>query len=58
MCTPTLLMTAQGQLAPVRATVTPRMSNIVRAVDVPKAGHWLVEENLAFVTTELLRFLG
>ncbi|WP_206311591.1 hypothetical protein [Streptomyces sp. DASNCL29] len=51
-------MTAQGQLDPVRATVTPRMSNIVRAVDVPKAGHWLVEENLAFVTTELLRFLG
>ncbi|GAA1107039.1 alpha/beta hydrolase [Streptomyces javensis] len=55
---PTLLMTAQGQLAPVRATVTPRMNNIVRAVDVPKAGHWLVEENPAFVTAELLRFLA
>ncbi|MBI0320091.1 alpha/beta hydrolase, partial [Streptomyces javensis] len=53
-----LLMTAQGQLAPVRATVTPRMNNIVRAVDVPKAGHWLVEENPAFVTAELLRFLA
>ncbi|WP_157253013.1 alpha/beta fold hydrolase [Nonomuraea typhae] len=55
---PTLLMTAQGQLAPVKATVAPRMTNIVRAVDVPKAGHWLVEENPAFVTAELLRFLG
>lgn len=54
---PTLLMTAQGQLAPVRATAAPRMSNIVRAVDVPKAGHWLVEENPRFVTSELLRFL-
>ncbi|MFE9821289.1 alpha/beta fold hydrolase [Streptomyces sp. NPDC005791] len=54
---PTLLMTAQGQLDPVRATVAPRMTNIVRAVDVPKAGHWLVEENPEFVTEELLRFL-
>jgi pimeloyl-ACP methyl ester carboxylesterase len=26
-------------------------------VDVPEAGHWLVEENPRFVTTELLRFL-
>lgn len=57
MRVPTLLMTAQGQLAPVRATAAPRMSNIVRAVDVPKAGHWLVEENPRFVTSELLRFL-
>ncbi|WP_433323109.1 alpha/beta fold hydrolase [Spirillospora sp. CA-294931] len=55
---PTLLMTAQGQLAPIRATAAPRMTNIVRAVDVPKAGHWLVEENPRFVTTELLRFLA
>lgn len=54
---PTLLMTAQGQLAPVRATVAPSLSNIVRAVDVPNAGHWLVEENPGFVTAELLRFL-
>ncbi|WP_067844447.1 alpha/beta fold hydrolase [Nocardia lijiangensis] len=54
---PTLLMTAQGQVDPVRATIAPRMANIVRAVDVPNAGHWLVEENPAFVTTELLRFL-
>ncbi|WP_067464206.1 alpha/beta fold hydrolase [Nocardia amamiensis] len=54
---PTLLMTAQGQLDAVRATVAPRMTDIVRAVDVPNAGHWLVEENPRFVTTELLRFL-
>lgn len=54
---PTLLMTAQGQLDPVRATAAPRMTNIVQAVDVPNAGHWLVEENPQFVTSELLRFL-
>ncbi|MFC9971006.1 alpha/beta fold hydrolase [Spirillospora sp. NPDC127200] len=54
---PTLLMSAQGRLGAVRATAAPRMANIVRAVDVPKAGHWLVEENPRFVTAELLRFL-
>ncbi|MFH8977095.1 alpha/beta fold hydrolase [Streptomyces sp. NPDC017890] len=54
---PTLLMTAQGQLDAVRATVAPRMTDIVRATDVPGAGHWLVEENPTFVTTELLHFL-
>jgi pimeloyl-ACP methyl ester carboxylesterase len=54
---PTLLMTAQGQVDAVRTTAAPRMTNIVRAVDVPHAGHWLVEENPEFVTTELLRFL-
>jgi pimeloyl-ACP methyl ester carboxylesterase len=54
---PTLLMTAQGQVDAVRTTAAPRMTNIVRAVDVPRAGHWLVEENPEFVTTELLRFL-
>lgn len=55
---PTLLMTAQGQLDAIRATVSPRVTNIVRAVDVPHAGHWLVEENPQFVTEELLRFLA
>ncbi|GAA3165521.1 alpha/beta fold hydrolase [Nonomuraea roseoviolacea] len=54
---PTLLMTAQGQLDAIRATVAPRMTTIVRAVDVPRAGHWLVEENPGFVTAELVRFL-
>lgn len=54
---PTLLMTAQGQLDPVRATAAPRMTNIVQAVDVPNAGHWLIEENPQFVTAELLGFL-
>lgn len=55
---PTLLMTAQGQLDAIRATVAPRVTDIVRAVDVPNAGHWLVEENPRFVTDELLRFLA
>ncbi|MGW9213739.1 alpha/beta fold hydrolase [Embleya sp. NPDC055664] len=54
---PTLLMTAQGQLDAIRGTVAPRMTDIVRAVDVPNAGHWLVEENPRFVAGELLRFL-
>jgi pimeloyl-ACP methyl ester carboxylesterase len=55
---PTLLMTAEGQVAFTRRTLEPRMSAIVRAVEVPKAGHWLPEENPAFVTSELLEFLG
>ncbi|MFD9958202.1 alpha/beta fold hydrolase [Amycolatopsis sp. NPDC058986] len=54
---PTLLMTAQGQLDAIRGTVAPRLTNIVQAADVPKAGHWLVEENPRFVTAELARFL-
>ncbi|RDI63529.1 alpha/beta fold hydrolase [Nocardia pseudobrasiliensis] len=55
---PALLLTAQGQLDAIRATVAPRMSNIVAAADVPHAGHWLVEENPDFVTAQLLRFLS
>ncbi|SOD61209.1 hypothetical protein SAMN06297387_10330 [Streptomyces zhaozhouensis] len=54
---PTLLMAAQGQLEAIRGTVAPRVTNIVRAVDVPNAGHWLVQETPQFVTAELLRFL-
>jgi pimeloyl-ACP methyl ester carboxylesterase len=54
---PVLLMTAQGQLDAIRDTLAPRVTDIVRAVDVPDAGHWLVEENPRFVTAELLRFL-
>jgi pimeloyl-ACP methyl ester carboxylesterase len=56
--TPTLLMTATGLLEPTRATLAPRAENIVRAVEVPRSGHWLAEENPGFVTTELLAFLG
>ncbi|MFI6096303.1 alpha/beta fold hydrolase [Lentzea sp. NPDC051213] len=56
--TPTLLLTAQGQLDPIRAIAAPRLTNIVRAADVPDAGHWLVEENPRFVTAELVRFLS
>ena len=55
--TPTLLLTAQGQLDPVRATTAGRLTNVVRATDVPGAGPWLVEENPEFVTGELLDFL-
>ncbi|KOV86672.1 alpha/beta fold hydrolase [Nocardia sp. NRRL S-836] len=55
---PTLLLAAQGQADAIRAMAATRMANIVRAVDVPRAGHWLVEENPEFVTAELLRFLG
>lgn len=55
---PTLVMAAQGQAQAIQGTAAPRMTNIVRALDVPNAGHWLVEENPRFVTTELLRFLS
>lgn len=54
---PALLLTAQGQLDAIRATVAPRIGNIVQAAEVPHAGHWLVEENPQFVTTELQKFL-
>jgi pimeloyl-ACP methyl ester carboxylesterase len=55
---PTLLMTAEGQVAFVRKTLEPRMPTIVRAVDVPKSGHWLAEENPGFVTSELITFFA
>ncbi|GAA4537036.1 alpha/beta fold hydrolase [Amycolatopsis samaneae] len=54
---PALVMSAQGQADAIKATVAPRLTDIVRAVDVPRAGHWLVEENPQFVTAELTRFL-
>lgn len=38
-------------------TLEPRVTNIVRAVEVPGSGHWLPEENPDFVTDELLDFL-
>ncbi|MFC0626461.1 alpha/beta fold hydrolase [Kribbella deserti] len=55
---PTLLLTAQGGLASTRPTIDPLITNIERAVEVPRAGHWLPEENPAFVTKELLTFFG
>ncbi|MEU3642143.1 alpha/beta hydrolase [Lentzea sp. NPDC034063] len=55
---PTLVMAAEGQAKAIAGTAAPRMTNIVRALDVPHAGHWLVEENPEFVTAELLRFLS
>ena len=55
---PAMLMTAEGVLAPTRATVEPRITTITRAVEVPGAGHWLMAENPAFVTAELLAFLA
>jgi pimeloyl-ACP methyl ester carboxylesterase len=55
---PVLLMTAEGLLPFTRSTAEPRMSRITRAVEVPGAGHWLPEENPAFVTAELLAFLA
>ena len=55
---PTLVMTAEGQAAFIRKTLQPRMSAIVRAVDVPRSGHWLPEEKPTFVTSELLAFFA
>ncbi len=55
--TPTLLMTAEGLLEPQKATLTPRVANLARAVAVPRAGHWLAEENPGFVAAELIGFL-
>ncbi|GAA1020647.1 hydrolase [Acrocarpospora pleiomorpha] len=55
---PTMLLTAEGTLDFTRSTVQPLMSNITRAVEVPKSGHWLPEENPEFVTAELVKFFG
>lgn len=55
---PTMVMTAEGTLASTLPTLRPRLANIVRTVEVPRAGHWLPEENPEVVTAELLDFLG
>lgn len=52
----TLLMAAEGGLAAMRATTRPLLTNVVQAVEVPRAGHWLPEENPRFVTARLLAF--
>ncbi|CAM4005826.1 alpha/beta hydrolase [Nocardia ninae] len=56
--TPTLVLTAAGLVDSTMATLAPRIATVTRAVDVPRAGHWLAEENPKFVTDELLAFLG
>lgn len=53
---PTLLMSAEGGLASMRATTKPLLTNVRRAVEVPRSGHWLAEENPRFVTARLLDF--
>ncbi|GAB2960481.1 alpha/beta hydrolase [Micromonospora polyrhachis] len=55
---PVMLMTAEGSLDFTRSTVEPSMSNITHAVEVPKSGHWLPEENPDFVTAELVKFFA
>jgi len=42
----------------MQATTKPLLTNVLRAVEVPRSGHWLPEENPRFVTTRLLRFFG
>ncbi|MGW7090175.1 alpha/beta fold hydrolase [Streptomyces sp. NPDC054871] len=54
--TPTLLLTATGSLAATRPTLTPMLRNVTRAVEIPKSGHWLAEENPDAVAREILRF--
>jgi pimeloyl-ACP methyl ester carboxylesterase len=55
---PVMLMTAEGTLAFTRSTVQPRLSNLAHAVEVPRSGHWLPEENPEFVTAELVAFFA
>ncbi|WP_367048313.1 alpha/beta fold hydrolase [Streptomyces sp. Je 1-332] len=54
--TPTLLLTATGSLAATRPTLTPMLRNVTRAVEIPKSGHWLAEENPGAVAREILSF--
>ncbi|MEV8319619.1 alpha/beta hydrolase [Streptomyces sp. NPDC059900] len=54
--TPTLLLTATGSLAATRPTLAPMLRNVTRAVEIPKAGHWLAEENPDAVAHEILTF--
>lgn len=47
--TPTLLLTAQGSLASTRPTFALLLTDIERAVEVHRSGHWLIEEHPGFV---------
>ncbi len=55
---PLMLMTAEGTLASTRPTIEPLATDIQRAVEVPRSGHWLPEENPDFVVRELLAFFA
>lgn len=54
---PVLMLTGNGAGEFSAATVRPLASD-VQLVEVPGAGHWLAEEAPAFVTDQILRFLG
>ena len=54
--TRTLLLTATGSLASTRPTLESRLTGVTRAVEIPKSGHWLAEENPEAVTDEILSF--
>lgn len=54
--TRTLLLTATGSLASTQPTLTPKLPRITRAVEIPKSGHWLAEENPEAVVDEILAF--
>ena len=54
---PTLLLTAEGLLEPIRPGVQALTPNLVRATELPGTGHWLPEEDPDAVSAELLAFL-
>ncbi|MGW6274769.1 alpha/beta fold hydrolase [Streptomyces sp. NPDC055060] len=42
--------------AAARPSLSPMLRNVTRAVEIPKSGHWLAEENPAAVAGEILDF--
>ena len=52
------LLTQRDVTLDGRSTIQPLMSHVTRAVEVPQAGHWLIEENPGFVTAELMTFFA
>ncbi|NGO70269.1 alpha/beta fold hydrolase [Streptomyces boncukensis] len=54
--TRTLLLTATGSLASAKPTLKSKLTNIKRAVEIPKSGHWLAEENAEAVKDEIVDF--
>lgn len=53
---PTMLLTAEGSLSNTEPTVAPLLDDLRGAVEIPKAGHWLAEENAEAVVQEVLAF--